>query len=264
MRPLPDREADLMREQLIEHGPDPVRFHDGAQFDELLTFHRSMSLLEPDMEANLLATLDESRRTWRRGHDRSVGLMRTAIVPWRGGIGASLTSVRAYERTWPLQLQPPYASGGVPGGAGQLHGILMRLAAHRRDGEYIAAIIDASARAMHGLVTTFFTRSAPAHCGATRLVLYAAPATAPPPVDPSVRRLRGRDEVLVENVGARQLDPVCARALGLAAGEIELLATAARLLRSRASNGHAKRSAPSRAIAASGSCCKRPLRRGSA
>jgi hypothetical protein len=226
MQPLPDREADLMREQLIEHGPDPVRFHDGAQFDELLAFHRSMSLLEPDMEANLLATLEATRRTWRMGHDRSVGLMRTAIVPWRGGIGASLSSVRAYERTWLFQ-HNAVATGGVPAGAGQLHGILMRLAAHRRDGEYIAAIIDANARAMHGLVTTFFTQSAPAHCGATRLVLYAAPVAAPPPDDRSLRRLRGRDETLVENVGARQLDPVCARALGLVAGEIELPRTRA-------------------------------------
>jgi hypothetical protein len=152
--------------------------------------------------------------------------MRTAIVPWRGGIGASLTSVRAYERTWLFQ-HNAVASGGVPAGAGQLHGILMRLAAYRPDGEYIAAIIDANARAMHGLVTTFFTQSAPAHCGATRLGLYAAPAAAARPEDGSVRRLRGREEALVENAGARHLDPVCARALGLAVGEIEMPKTRA-------------------------------------
>ena len=64
MRELPDREADLLREQLIEHGPEPIRFHDGRGFDDLVTFHRSMNLLEPDMEANLAATLDETRRTW--------------------------------------------------------------------------------------------------------------------------------------------------------------------------------------------------------
>jgi hypothetical protein len=226
MRALPDRDADLLREQLIEHGPDGVLFHDGRQFDELVAFHRSMNLLEPDMEANLKATYDETRRAWRLGHDRSVGLMRTAIVPWRGGIGASLTSVRAYERTWLFQ-HNAVAAGGVPAGAGQLHGLLMRLAAYRRDGEYIAAIIDANARAMHALVTTFFTQSAPAHCGATRLVLYAAPTAAPPPADRSVRRLRGREEVLVENAGARHLDPVCARALGLAAGEVEMPKTRA-------------------------------------
>jgi hypothetical protein len=226
MRDLPDRQADLLREQIIEHGPEPIRFHDGRSFDDLVAFHRSMNLLEPDMEANLVASQDEARRTWAVAHDRSAGLMRTAIVPWRGGIGATLTSVRAYERTWMFQ-HNAVASGQVPAGAGQLHGILMRLAAHRRDGEYIAGAIDASARAMHGLVTSFFTQSAPAHRGATRLVLYAAPAAPAPPEDPEVRRLRGRDEALVEHVGARQLDPVCARALGLRAGEIELPKTRA-------------------------------------
>jgi hypothetical protein len=227
MRALPDRDADLMREQLIEHGRDPIRFHDGRGFDELVAFHRSMNLLEPQMEANLAKTIDETRRTWRLAHDRSAGLMRTAIVPWRAGIGATLTSVRAYERTWVFQ-HSAVASSTVPAGAGQLHGILMRLAAHRRDGEYIAGAIDVGARTMHGLVSSFFSQSAPAHRGAMRLTLFAAPAAPPRPLDPAVvRRLRGREESLVENVGARHLDPVCARALSLRAGEIELPQTRA-------------------------------------
>lgn len=227
MRELPTDDADLMREQLIERGPEPIRFHDGRFFDDLIGFHRSMNLLEPAMEENLIASYAESRRTWQIAHDRANGLMRTAIVPWRGGIGASLTSVRAYERTWMFQ-HNAVARGGVPAGAGQLHGILMRLAAHRPDGEYVAGAIDASATAMHALVTSFFAQSAPAHHGATRLGLYAAPGTSEVPrMDRSLRRLRGKDELLIEHVGARQLDPVCARALSLRAGEIELPQTRA-------------------------------------
>jgi len=238
MRALPDRETDLLREQLIEHGPEPIRFHDGSAFDELVAFHRSKRLLTPEMEASMTSAFDDSRRTWKIAHAREAGLMRTAIVPWRGGIGASLTSVRAYERTWIFQ-HNAVASGPVPAGAGQLHGILMRLAAHRSDGEYVAGIISSGARGMHGLVTNFFTQSAPAHRGATRLFLYGAPAAPGPAfverrsVEPrsagqrSVRRLRGRDELLIEHVGARTLDPVCARALGLRAGEIELPKTRA-------------------------------------
>jgi hypothetical protein len=227
MRALPDRQADLLREQLIENGPDPIQFHDGGAFDDLVAFHRSKKLLTPEMEASMTAAFDESRRSWRIAHARSAGLMRTALVPWRGGIGASLTSVRAYERTWIFQ-HNAVASGPVPAGAGQLHGILMRLAAHRSDGEYVAGIISSGARGMHGLVTNFFTQSAPAHRGATRLLLYGAPAAPEPANDQrSVRRLRGRDELLIEHVGARTLDPVCARALGLRAGELELPATRA-------------------------------------
>jgi hypothetical protein len=186
-----------------------------------------MALYEPDMDANLTASFSEARRSWQRSHDRHARLMRTAVVPWRDSIGATLTSVRAYERTWILQ-HSAVASTSVPAGAGQLHGILMRLAAHRDDGEYVAGYIDASAKALHGMVDAFFSQSAPAHRGATRFSLFSAPAApGPRPGWPAIRELRGRDELMVEHVGQRQLDPVCARALGLRAGEIRLPRTRA-------------------------------------
>ena len=85
MRDLPNREADLLREKLIEHGPEPIQFHDGSGFDDLVAFHRSKRLLTPEMESSMTSAFDESRRTWRAAHARAAGLMRTAIVPWRGG-----------------------------------------------------------------------------------------------------------------------------------------------------------------------------------
>jgi len=227
MRELAEREADILREQLVECGPDPVTFHDGLSLDSVVAFHRSMALYEPDMDANLTAAVHETKRTWRLAHGAPARLMRTAIVPWRGGIGATLTSVRAYERTWILQ-HSAVAAATVPAGAGQLHGILMRLAAHRADGEYVAGYIDAGAKALHGMVDAFFTKSAPAHRGATRFTLYSARASSSGSNgSAAIRPLRGRDELLVEHAGQRCLDPVCARALGLLAGEIELPATRA-------------------------------------
>ena len=227
MRELPEAQADVLREQLAERGPEAVAFHDGRSLESIVAFQRSMALFEPDMDQNLTAAFDEARRTWRLAHDPRARLMRTAIVPWRGGIGATLTSVRAYERTWILQ-HSTVASAAVPAGAGQLHGILMRLAAHRGDGEYVAGYIDASAKALHGMVDAFFTESAPAHRGATRFRLYSADVMAKHKDGGTViRPLRGRDQLLVEHVGQRALDPVCARALGLRAGEIELPRTRA-------------------------------------
>src|SRR5262249_17980355 len=155
MRELPEREADVLRERLVELGPEPVTFHDGQSLEALVSFHRSMGLLEPEMDANLAASFEDARRTWRLAHGAPGRLMRTAIVPWRGGIGATLTSVRAYERTWLLQ-HSAVASAAVPAGAGQLHGILMRLAVHRADGEYVAGYIDAGAKALHAMVDAFF------------------------------------------------------------------------------------------------------------
>ena len=227
MRELPEGDADVLREQLAERGPEPVTFHDGRSLETIVAFHRSMALFEPDMDQNLTAAFDEARRTWRLAHDPRARLMRTAVVPWRGGIGAALTSVRAYERTWILQ-HSTVASAAVPAGAGQLHGILMRLAAHRGDGEYVAGYIDTSAKALHGMVDAFFTESAPAHRGATRFTLYSADVMAKRKDGGTmIRPLRGRGELLVEHVGQRALDPVCARALGLRAGEIELPRTRA-------------------------------------
>ena len=227
MRELPESDADLLREQLVERGPGPVTFDDGRSLERLVSFHRSMALFKPAMDANLTAAFEEARRTWQLAHGEPARLMRTAIVPWRGGIGATLTSVRAYERTWLFQ-HMAVASAAVPAGAGQLHSVLMRLAAQRADGEYVAGFIDASAKALHQLVDAFFTERAPAHRGATPFRLYAADAMAPRnDGDAVIRRLRGRDELLVEHVGQRVLDPVCARALGLLAGEIELPRTRA-------------------------------------
>ena len=106
MRELAEREADILREQLVERGPDPVTFHDGRSLESVVAFHRSMALYEPDMDANLTAAFHEAKRTWRLAHGTPARLMRTAIVPWRGGIGATLTSVRAYERTWICSTAP--------------------------------------------------------------------------------------------------------------------------------------------------------------
>ena len=212
-------------------------------------------------------TLDEPEAHLEASPCATAGLMRTPIVPWRGGIGAALTSVRAYERTWIFQ-HSAVASGAVPAGAGQLHGILMRLAAHRRDGEYIAGAIDASAKTMHGLVSSFFSQSAPAHRGAMRLTLFAAPARPEPARNGDgagavrIRPLRGRDESLVEHVGARKLDPVCARALSLRAGEIGLPQTRAAYASWEWSAAE-RLSARSPTTSAWPSCCRRRRRPGS-
>jgi hypothetical protein len=225
---LPAADLDVLRAQLVDLAPQPVHLHDGSGLDQIIRFHHEMGLLEPSMEANLHATGAEAQRSWRIAHQPSVGLMRTAIIPWRGQIGATLTSVRAYERTWILQ-HSAVASPSVPAGAGQLHGILMRLAAQRNDGEYVAGIIDAGAKALHGMVSTFFSECVPAHRGLLRLTLYCADARPglESETEAPIQRLSGDDELLVEHVGQRHLDPVCARALSLRAGEIELPETRA-------------------------------------
>jgi hypothetical protein len=105
--------------------------------------------------------------------------------------------------------------------------MLMRLAAHRADGEYVGGYVDASAKALHAMVGKFFLRAAPARLGAAGFTLYAAPTTSAATPGVSVRRLGRREDPLVENAALRLLDPVCARALGLRAGEIALNRTRA-------------------------------------
>ena len=190
-------------------------------------------------------------RSLRRAHaDGDRPLARAASAPRSPRCGP--TSGPGCSSTAP---SPPAPCRPAPG---QLHGILMRLAAHRRDGEYIAGAIDASAGRCTAWSSSFFSQSAPAHRGAMRLTLYAAPAEPLPARDDgAVRRLRGRDEALVEHVGARQLDPVCARALSLRAGEIELPQTRAAYAKvgmERAPRGLRR---VHRMTSAWPSCCKR-------
>jgi hypothetical protein len=224
---LPERDADRLRVRLVQLSPEPVELHDGAHLDELIAFQRSVNMLEPDMETQLASMLPETRRTWRLGHHHPEGLMKTVIVPWHGGIGATLTSVKAYDSGWILQ-HNAVASPSVPAGAGQLHSILMRLAAQRPDGEYVSGFVDTEAKSFHAMVDGFMREFVPPNRGAAPFALYSAPAIEDQdPVARDLRRLRGRDELIIEHVAQRHLHPVCARALGLRAGEVEMPRTRA-------------------------------------
>jgi hypothetical protein len=201
----------------------PIELHDGENLDEILDFHRAVKLLEPDMERNLEATLPLTRETWRAAHRHPDGLMRTAYLRWKDGIGATLTLVRAYDSTWVLQ-HSAVASPAVPANPGMLHSLLVRLAIPRPDGEYVCGFIADDARSQHTIMSTFFSEhSTPAYRGATEFALYSAEAR---PVTVAPRGLRRVDgpagELLVENAALRLLDPVCARALGLRRGELRV------------------------------------------
>src|SRR5262249_1507302 len=160
-------------------------------------------------------------------HRHPDGLMRTAVVEWKGGVGATLTLVRAYESSWVLQ-HSAVASPAVPANPGMLHSLLVRLAIPRADGEYVCGYIDEEARSQHAVMGAFFSHwSTPEHRGATRFVLYSAPSRSQISKRTFTSRARARklgrrDELLVEHAALRAMDPVCARALGLRAGEITL------------------------------------------
>jgi hypothetical protein len=221
------RQADRLRVELTQLGCQPIELSDGENLDDILRFHDSVHLLEPDMARNLDAARDAARYQWRLAHQHPDGLMRTAFVRWKGGVGATLTLVRAYEKSWMLQ-HSAVASPAVPANPGMLHSLLVRLAIPRPDGEYVCGYIDEEARSQHAVMDAFFHEwSTPEHRGATRFVLWSAETRRAPRerARPGVRKLARREEPLVENAAARLLDPLCARALGLRAGEITLPTT---------------------------------------
>jgi len=221
---MSEHELDRLRVELIKMSAKPIELHDGENLDEIIAFHRAVKLLEPDMERNLEATLALTRESWRAAHRHPDGLMRTAYLRWKGGIGATLTLVRGYESTWVLQ-HSAVASPAVPANPGMLHSLLVQLATPRPDGEYVCGFIADDAKSQHAVMNSFFSEwSTPAYRGATEFALYSAPsqpsAAAPPA---GVRRVDGpQHELLVENAALRLLDPVCARALGLRRGELRL------------------------------------------
>ncbi len=265
LSPLSEREADHLRVELTRVATRPIELSDGDDLDPILRFHESVRLLEPDMQSNLDHTLEQTRREWRAAHRHPDGLMRTAFVRWKGAVGATLTLVRAYESTWVLQ-HSAVASPAVPANPGMLHSLLVRLAIPRSDGEYVCGYIDEEAKSQHAVMGAFFSDwSTPEHRGATRFILYSA-RSRPPSTAPQrsrARRLGRKDELLVENAAHRVMDPVCARALGLRAGEVALPKTAADyrragLLRGREAWATFKRGSPSaivlRELASPGLC----------
>jgi hypothetical protein len=227
MEHLSDREADRLRFELMKVSALPIEFHDGEDLDSMLTLYRAVKLLEPDMARNLEHTLAETRRTWRVAHQHPDGLMRTAYVGWKGGVGAAATLTRAYERSWVFQ-HLAVASPAVPTNPGLLHSTLVRLVIARPDCESFFTFADEEAKSVHTVLRAFMTEwSTPEHRGATRMALYAGETRHPARRSAGVKRLRGADEVIVENAAQRLLHPVCARALGLRAGDLGLRATAA-------------------------------------
>lgn len=227
MGQLSERDSDRLRVELARIAAKPIELHDGNNLDAILRFHESVRLLEPDMLQNLAKALDETRGEWRAAHQHPEGLMRTAFIRWKDGVGATLTLVRAYEASWVLQ-HSAVASPAVPANPGMLHSLLVRLAIPRPDGEYVCGYIDEEARSQHSVMNAFFTEwSTPEFRGATRFSLYSAPTTRRTSVPPFIQRLRGRRTNIVERAARRLLDSVCVEALGLRHPEIELPKTRA-------------------------------------
>jgi hypothetical protein len=224
---MSELQSDRLRVELARVAAKPIELSDGGNLDEIVRFHQSVHLLENEMGRNLDATRDATRVQWQTAHQHPDGLMRTAFVRWKGGVGATLTLVRAYEATWVLQ-HSAVASPAVPANPGMLHSLLVRLAIPRPDGEYVCGYIDEDARSQHAVMGAFFDEwSTPEHRGATRFVLWTAESRRRLVVPKGVRRLKRSEELLVEHAASRVLDPICARALGLRPGEIGMPATRA-------------------------------------
>ncbi|HEX4459110.1 MAG TPA: hypothetical protein VIA18_14130, partial [Polyangia bacterium] len=224
---ISEAQRDRFRVELARLAVKPIELSDGDNLDEIVRFHQSVHLLENEMGHNLDAAREATRTQWLAAHQHPDGLMRTAFVRWKGGVGATLTLVRAYEATWVLQ-HSAVASPAVPANPGMLHSLLVRLAIPRPDGEYVCGYIDEDARSQHAVMDAFFNEwSTPEHRGATRFVLWTAESRRDKggPKPKHVRRLKRSEERLVEHAASRVLDPICARALGLRPGEIGMPAT---------------------------------------
>ncbi len=234
---LDEREADRLRVSLTTLAVQPIELHDGNDLDEILDFHREVGLFEDEMARNLTATLEQTRSEWRIAHQHPDGLMRTAVLHWRDGVGATLSLVRAYDSTWVLQ-HSAVASPAVPANPGALHSMLVRLAIARGDGQYVCGFIAEGARSQHTIMSEFFSDSTPEYRGADRFVLYTGPTRRARSVPSNaVRKIRPAEEPLVENAALRLLDPVCARALGLLPGQVRLPHTRADFARVGLSRG---------------------------
>jgi hypothetical protein len=231
------RERDRLRAELVRRASFPVELHDGEDLDGVLELHRAVRLLEPDMARNLEQMLPEMRRTWRAGHQHPDGLMRTAIVRWKGAVGATATLVRAYDTSWALQ-HLAVRSAAVPANPGMLHGALMQLVGARPDCEYVFTFVAGDARSLHATGESFLTSwSTPEHRGASPFVLYSGATRPPGPRPRGVRRLGPDEEPLVVHAALRLMDPVCVRALGLREGHIRLRDTSAAYRRAGLARG---------------------------
>jgi hypothetical protein len=224
---LAPQHAETLRSALVQLRFGQVKLHDGRDLKQIVEFHRSVQLMVPEMEKVLMSGFAETQQQWRRAHQGAGRLMKTAVVGWNGGIGATLTAVRAYDRGWLFQHMA--VASPLVSDAGSLHEILMSLVAAREDGEYVSGFVHDAARSVTALMRAFFERTDLEHRGSSQFAIYSAP-----PLPPGGERfgrelelLGPADDDLVENAALRLLPAVSVRAMGLRRGEVAMPRTRA-------------------------------------
>jgi hypothetical protein len=145
---MSEQAADAFRVSLAKVAVQPIELHDGEALDPLLRLYNQVGLFEGPMAEDLAPNLERARDEWKTAHQHPQGLMRTAMLKWKDGAGASSTAIRAYESTWEFE-HTAVASASVPASPGQLFGTLVSLAVAREDGNYVSSFVAESAKSLN-------------------------------------------------------------------------------------------------------------------
>lgn len=219
--------ADAFRVSIARLSVRPIELHDGSGLDQLLELYNHVGLFEGPMAEDFQPVKERAALEWKRAHEHPQGLMRTALLKWKNGVGASSTSIRAYESCWEFE-HTAVASASVPASPGQLFGTLVSLAVARQDGDFVSSYVAESAKSLNKVMGEFFHEwSTPEFRGATDFMLWSVRERQAPERRTGARKLTRAQESLVESAASRLLDPVCLRALGLFPGQVTLPKTRA-------------------------------------
>ncbi|MFT3836825.1 MAG: methyltransferase domain-containing protein [Myxococcaceae bacterium] len=145
---MSDEAADAFRVSLAKLAVAPIELHDGEGVEPLLALYDQVGLFEGPMAEDLAPNKERAKEEWKLAHQHPKGLIRTAMLRWKGGVGGSSTLVRAYDKAWEFE-HSAVVSPSVPVSPGLLFGTLVSLAVARPDGDYICTYVAETAKSLN-------------------------------------------------------------------------------------------------------------------
>ena len=218
--------------------PDLVR-HDGTGFPEIVATYRQAGLLYDYMREELVLAGPAVAPNWRKLHSPDSIVARTLVRLEHGRPVATMSAVRAWERSWFVQHFGVTSSSGALRWAGELQMAMTDHLMMRPDGRFVIFVVNEANVSMNAFYARFFELTGtPEAIERGRLELWSRPAhvqRAPAHGLAArgwhLRPARASEEQVVARAAERVLGPRTAAALSLRPGELRIPDTARRFRR---------------------------------
>jgi hypothetical protein len=215
-------------ELLAAHRYPELEVHRGDGFERMLTAFREGGLLGPHMERNLQPEhLDRVAAGWERVHRGAVNDVRTLLHRENSEVLATVSGIRAWERTWIGQhmVALPRRRWKSPG---TLHMSFIDHVVGRSDCSHMVVFVRVGNTGTSAFFDRFLSLTGSPEAGAKcKIALWSHRGTGLVDKDVVTRPLRSVDEAMLCHAARREYGPIVAAALAYLPGQVHIPRTRA-------------------------------------